>query len=112
MDRNDGGSGGSRGADSKRVVDGRDGTDPDGFDVPPGADAVRCSRCGQPFARDRHLALHRGLDHWSGLTDDEREAFEAARADEEADLRRFRIVALGVLVLVYFGFLFVYALVT
>jgi hypothetical protein len=85
--------------------------DADDFDVPSGADPVRCERCGAPFTSDRHLALHRGLSHEGDLTEAEREAFAAAREAERADLRRFRIVALGVLVLVYFGFLFAYALV-
>jgi hypothetical protein len=44
------------------------------------------------------------------LEESERAAYRSALADEEADLRRFRIVALGLLVLVYFGFLFAYAL--
>ncbi|MFB6160842.1 MAG: C2H2-type zinc finger protein [Haloferacaceae archaeon] len=84
---------------------------PAGFDVPPGADAVRCSRCGQPFVRERHLALHRGLAHGDDLTEAERTAFETAREEERDDIRHFRIVALGLLVLVYFGFLFAYALI-
>jgi hypothetical protein len=80
--------------------------------VPPGATAHVCERCEQPFARERHLALHRGLDHSDDLSPAEREAFEAAREEEEADLRRFRLLALAALVLLYFGFLMTYAVVT
>jgi hypothetical protein len=77
-------------------------------DVPPGAPAVACERCGRPFARESYLALHRGLAH-DGLDEAERTAYEEAVGDETAALRRFRIVALGALVLLYFGFLFAYA---
>lgn len=80
--------------------------------VPPGATAHACERCGRPFAHESYLALHRGLAHGAALTDEERAAYAAALDDERDDLRRFRIVALGGLVLLYFGFLFAYALFT
>ena len=78
------------------------------LDVPDGATVYECPRCGAPFARERHRDLHLGLDH-RNLTEDERAAYDAASEDESADLRRFQIVALGLLVLLYFGFLFTYA---
>lgn len=81
-------------------------------DVPPGASVHRCSYCGRPFAAETYLVLHRGLAHGDELSDAEREAFAAAYEREETDLRRFRIVALGLLVLLYFGFLFAFAVVT
>jgi hypothetical protein len=80
--------------------------------VPDGAPTHRCDYCERPFARESYLTLHHGLAHDGVLTDEEREAFEAAYAEEQASLRRFRIVALGLLVLLYFGFLFVFAVVT
>ena len=80
-------------------------------DVPPGAPTHTCERCGRPFAREDHLVLHRGLAHHDDLTDAERDAFAAAYEGERAAIRRFRIVALGGLVLLYFGFLLAYALV-
>jgi len=83
----------------------------DGYDVPPDAPRHDCERCGAAFASERGLALHRGLRH-DGLTDAERAAYESAREAEDAELRRFRILALGALVLVYFALLFAYALVT
>ena len=79
-------------------------------DVPPGAPTRACERCGRPFAREEYLVLHRGLAHYGDLTDAERGAFAAAYDDEWTDIRRFRIVALGGLVLLYFGFLLAYAL--
>lgn len=82
------------------------------YRVPDDAPRHDCERCEAAFATDRHLALHRGLAHGAALSDAERAAFEDARADERAELRRFRIVALGALVAVYFGLLFAYALVT
>jgi hypothetical protein len=81
----------------------------DDFDVPDGASPVVCDRCGRPFPAERSLALHRAYDHPDGLTDAEREAAEAAYAVESDDLRRFRLLALAVVVALYFGFLFAYA---
>jgi hypothetical protein len=78
-------------------------------DVPPSRPVYACDRCGQPFAAESRLALHRGLAHPDDLTAAEREAFRAARDEEVADLRRFRLLALAALVALYFGFLFAYA---
>lgn len=83
----------------------------DEYDVRPELPVYECARCGRPFAREEWLALHRGLDHPGELNEAEVEAFREAHADEEAALRRFRLQALGVLVLLYFGLLMVYALV-
>lgn len=84
---------------------------PDDYTVPTDAPRHDCGYCGAAFASERHLALHRGLAH-DDLTEAERAAFAEARETEEAELRRFRIVALGALVAVYFALLFAYALVT
>ncbi|WP_204959928.1 DUF7410 domain-containing protein [Salinigranum salinum] len=81
-------------------------------DVPSGASVHRCAYCDRPFAEESYLILHRGLAHADVLSETEREAFADAYAEEEADLGRFRIVALGLLVLLYFGFLFTFAVVT
>jgi len=77
--------------------------------VPPGAPVHRCARCDRPFADASSLALHRGLAHGADLSAAERDAYAEALDAERADLRRFRIVALGALVLLYFGLLFAYA---
>ena len=79
------------------------------YEVPADATPYECPRCGRPFARERHRDLHLGQSH-RDLTDDERAAYGSARDDEAADLRRFRIVSLGLLVLFYFGFLFLFAI--
>ena len=80
--------------------------------VPPDGPVHRCAYCDRPFAEEPYLVLHRGLAHADELPADEREAFMAAYDQEEAELQRFRIVALGLLVLLYFGFLFTFAVVT
>ena len=81
------------------------------FAVPPGAEPATCEHCGQPFAEESYLALHRGLAHEDALTPAEREAFEAARDTENDALGKFRLKALGLLVALYFGLLMTYAVV-
>jgi len=70
-----------------------------------------CQYCGRPFAREDLLALHRGHAHFDSLAGDQREAFEAAYADEQEEIRLVRLKALGALILLYFGFLILYAVV-
>jgi len=77
--------------------------------VPPDATAHECPYCGRPFPRERARTLHVGLDHPDRADDDEIEAFRAAYRDERDGLRRFQLLALAVLVALYFGFLFAYA---
>jgi hypothetical protein len=68
-----------------------------------------CPYCDRRFHRESYLALHRGQAHGDELTDGERVAYEAAREEEEEELRLFRLQALAALVFIYFGFLLVYA---
>lgn len=70
-----------------------------------------CSYCGARFADDELLALHRGLDHEPELTDEEREAYADAVASEREAVKLFRLKALVALLVLYFGFIFVYAFV-
>ena len=84
--------------------------DADEFDGDPARAPHRCDRCGRPFEREEWLALHLGQAHPEDLDDAEIERFRGAHADEEADLRRFRLLALGALVLIYFGLLLLYAI--
>nr|WP_049988748.1 hypothetical protein [Natrinema salifodinae] len=82
------------------------------IDVDGGEPPARCPYCGRPFRRQRYETLHRGLDHPARLADRERAAFERLAHEEYGDVRRFRLYALGLVILVYFGMLFVYAFVT
>lgn len=74
-----------------------------------GEERFDCPHCEAAFARERHRSLHLGQDHAATLTGEERDAYEAAEAAEREDLRMFRLKALAALVLVYFGFLILYA---
>ncbi|WP_238392262.1 DUF7410 domain-containing protein [Halorussus amylolyticus] len=77
--------------------------------VPPGESPAECPYCERPLESEDLLALHKGLDHWEDLSDPERETFREVYADETESLRTFRLKILGILVVVYFGFLFVYS---
>lgn len=72
---------------------------------------VRCPHCGRAFVTADRQLLHEGLEHPDRLDENRRTAYEARRREERAALRRYKIRALLVLVLVYFGFLFTYAVV-
>jgi len=78
-------------------------------EVPADETPVVCPYCGFELTDDKQLRLHLGLEHYAELTDDERETFKQTYTQEETALNRFRIVALGGLVALYFGFLVVYA---
>ncbi|ELZ14158.1 hypothetical protein C477_20970 [Haloterrigena salina JCM 13891] len=73
--------------------------------------AARCPYCDRAFRERRLEALHRGYDHPDRLSDRERAAFERAYLEERPTVRRVRLLALGTVVLGYFGLLFVYAIV-
>jgi len=77
--------------------------------VPDGETPVVCPYCGFELTAEKQRRLHLGLEHYAELTDDQREAFKRTYTEEEQSLNRFRIVALGGLVALYFGFLVVYA---
>ena len=68
-----------------------------------------CPYCGRQFAREEYRDLHLGQEHEGRLDAAERKAYEAAHDAEAEAIRLFRLKALAVLVLVYFGFLVVYA---
>jgi hypothetical protein len=69
----------------------------------------QCSYCERRFKRARYLELHLGLCHEESLTDAEAEAFREARETERQELRLFRLKALVILVLLYFGLLMAFA---
>lgn len=80
--------------------------------VPPDESPAECPYCQRPLESEELLILHEGLDHWEQLSDDERETFRETYSHETDDLRTFRLKMLGLLVLLYFAFLFVYSAVT
>ncbi|WP_207217118.1 DUF7410 domain-containing protein [Natrinema altunense] len=81
------------------------------IDVRDETPSARCPYCKRPFRRPAFESLHRGREHHDRLSDRERAAAERAARDERAALRRFRLYALGVLVVLYFGLLIVAAFV-
>lgn len=72
--------------------------------------AGTCTYCGQPFPISERLVLHKGVAHYDQLDDSEQEAFRSVYTNENDELRTLRLRALGFLVLLYFGFLFLYAI--
>ena len=80
------------------------------YDIPADAPVYECAYCGRPFPEERLLALHRGIDHSKRIGDEERAAFKSAYEGEGGPLRRYRIAAVGVLVVLYFGLLMAFAL--
>ena len=70
-----------------------------------------CEHCGDYFADEHLLALHRGQSHRDRLDEAEIDAYREARADERDDVRLFRLKALAALLALYFGFIYVYAFV-
>jgi hypothetical protein len=88
------------GADANEGVDPNAPSDASGSHV--------CRVCGRAFPEPRLLVLHRGVRHAGALTDEEKEAYVEAYQEEEAALHSFRIRALAVLVVLYFGVLFLY----
>jgi hypothetical protein len=72
-------------------------------------ETFECPYCGRRFAREAYRDLHCGQEHGARLDDAERAAYERAHDAEAREIRMFRLKALAVLVVVYFGFLMVYA---
>ena len=70
-----------------------------------------CDYCGDRFVDERLLALHRGRSHRDRLNEAETEAYREARTEERDDVRLFRLKALGGLLMLYFGFIYLYAFV-
>lgn len=86
---------------------------PNGIAVPENATpAGRCEYCDRPFPTADRLALHKGIEHDGRLTAAERDAVQQARAAEQEALGKLRLQAIGALILLYFGLLFLYAIVT
>lgn len=98
-------------ADSTESID-SDANDPHAMarSVPDGETPVRCPHCDEPFPDEMTLTLHEGLTHYDSLSAERQTAFAEAYEREQRDLRSFQLRALAGLTLLYFGFLFAYAL--
>lgn len=79
-------------------------------DVPDDPPA-RCPHCGRPFADERFRTLHEGLAHYDHLDADRQADFADAYEAEQESIRLFRLKALAVLIVLYFGFLWAYSVV-
>lgn len=80
------------------------------YEVPPTERSERCPYCEAPLPDAETRTLHVGLEHPDAMNEAEREAFREEYETEGARLRSFQLRALAALVLLYFGFLFTYAL--
>ncbi|WP_439025893.1 DUF7410 domain-containing protein [Haloarchaeobius sp. DT45] len=81
-------------------------------EVPPGDQPHRCPYCDRPFRKAEYRTLHVGLTHYDVMTDTERERFQDAYREESDELGLFRLRTFAVLVLLYFGMLMLYSVVT
>ncbi|MFB6069964.1 MAG: C2H2-type zinc finger protein [Halanaeroarchaeum sp.] len=70
-----------------------------------------CPYCDRREPTEHLLALHVGGEHWERCSATERERYQAAYDRESEELWRFRLQAVAVLVILYFGFLFLYSVV-
>ena len=80
--------------------------------VPNDVQPETCPYCGRPLHDTEAVTLHKGLEHWDELSNDEQDEFRTMYVEEQSDLRRFQLQAMLALVLIYFGFLFMYSIVT
>jgi hypothetical protein len=72
--------------------------------------AYVCDDCGRAFHSEDLRVLHRGVRHPETLDAAEQDAYREVYREEERAIRSFRIRALGVLVVLYFGLLFLYVI--
>jgi hypothetical protein len=79
------------------------------YDPLPDTPVKRCPYCNQPFPTDDTLTLHKGIEHPDDLSAAEQDAYERTRDEEEEGLRLFKLKSLVALVVIYFGFIMVYA---
>lgn len=81
-------------------------------DVPESATVHRCQYCDRPFRREDQRTLHVGLEHYDRMTDAEEAAFRESYEAESDRLGLYRLKLAGALVVLYFGLLLLYAVVT
>jgi hypothetical protein len=99
--------------DAASADDAADAAGADGADDAAGADGAEdaeyvCGDCGRAFYTEDLRVLHRGVRHPETIDPAAQEAYREAYREEERAIRSFRIRALGVLVVLYFGLLFLY----
>lgn len=99
-------------AGSRTAEDDETPPESDEYHVPTAASPVHCPYCGAPFADTDLRALHWGLEHRERLSAGQRTAVERAQKRERAAARRFRLVTVGLLALLYFALMMTYAVVT
>lgn len=83
-----------------------------GVALPPDQSPARCPYCNRPFPDAEILTLHKGRVHSASLSADERAAVSEARETETSELRTYQFRALGAAIVLYFLFLFTYAVAT
>jgi len=71
-----------------------------------------CLYCGREFPNQNILAHHKGRAHADNLSEREQDSVRDALEQETTQLRMYQLQALILLILLYFGFLLVYAVVT
>lgn len=81
------------------------------YSIPEGSAAYECQYCDVVAPNKQIRSLHYGLSHRGDLSDRERARFERSYRNEQQAIRRFRLGALGAIIILYFGLLMVYALV-
>lgn len=70
-----------------------------------------CPYCDRRERSAELLSLHVGQAHWDRATGVERDRYRDAYERESEQLWRFRLISAAVLVALYFGFLFAYAII-
>lgn len=70
-----------------------------------------CPYCDRRERTEHLLVVHVGEEHWERATDEERNQYRTAYEAESDALWRFRLIAVGALVVIYFAFLFAYSIV-
>lgn len=71
-----------------------------------------CPYCDREFPNQDILTHHKGHTHADDLSERERDSVRDALNRETTQLRTYQLQALILLILLYFGFLLVYAVVT
>lgn len=71
-----------------------------------------CPYCDRKFPNQEILVHHKGRTHADDISEREQDSVRDALEQETTQLRMYQLQALILLILLYFGFLLVYAVVT